>query len=78
MEARDFLNKGIRALGEGQVVDLLKLFGNCYALPIVSVGSGMGAIESIVSDVKSSWICVDPDWKSYARQFVHEGCAAAR
>jgi hypothetical protein len=75
MEPGDFMNKGIRALGKGQVVDLLKRFGDCYSVPIVSVGSGMGAIESVVPDVKGGWVCVDPDWKSYAKQFVHEGLA---
>ena len=70
------MNKGVRAIGKERVVKLLRHFGNGYSVPIVSVGSGMGAIESMASDVKGGWVCVDPDWKSYhTGQVVHEGLA---
>jgi hypothetical protein len=60
------LNKGVRSFGVDVVVAHVKSFSssNGCTLPVVSVGSGMGAVESLTDGVP--WILVDPAPMSFA------------
>lgn len=66
MDTTKFLNKGIRSLGSDCVIAYLNQFADAYGdVPIVSVGSGMGAIEFMATRLHDRWVCVDPDCTNY-------------
>ncbi len=59
----NFLNMGIKSYGYKIVVDIINSFYNKYKLPIVSMGSGVGAIEYLAKQNNKNidWICIDID-----------------
>jgi hypothetical protein len=59
-------NRGITSFGVNVVIDHLQCFSsaNGPAIPLVSIGSGVGALESMTPNLP--WILVDPDPTSFA------------
>ncbi len=55
------LNLGIKSYGIKNVIDIINDFYNNYNKPIVSMGSGIGAIEylSKIQNNNINWICID-------------------
>jgi hypothetical protein len=56
------LSRGVNSFGADVVIDAIRQFHTFYKLPIVSVGCGVAAIESLS---KFNWILVDPEPMSY-------------
>ncbi len=54
-------NLGIKSFGYKNVVDIINSFYNHYKLSVVSVGSGIGAIEYFAKKENDNldWICID-------------------
>jgi hypothetical protein len=67
MDPHAYLNRGIRSLGHDLVLTYVQHLADSYDdCPIVSLGSGMGAIESMFpADVAPRLIYVDPDYGVY-------------
>jgi len=59
---REKMNRAIKSFGEDVVIEHIHEFYQAYKLPIVSVGSGTGKIESMAKQKypEIEWICVDP------------------
>jgi hypothetical protein len=57
----NLFNIGIKSFGYKNVIDIINSFYNQYNLPIVSIGSGIGAIEYFAkkNNNKIEWVCID-------------------
>jgi hypothetical protein len=62
----ELFNLGIKSFGYEKVATIINSFYNHYKLPIVSVGSGIGAIEYFANNKyykkynnNMNWICID-------------------
>ena len=71
-------NIGIKSFGYENVVNIISSFYNTYNLPIVSMGSGTGAIEYLAKKKNNdiNWICVDNDptmnFPPSANQYINQ------
>ncbi len=74
----ELFNTGIKSFGYKNVVDIISSFYNTYNLPIVSIGSGTGAIEYLAKKKNNdiNWICVDNDptmnFPPSANQYINQ------
>lgn len=74
----ELFNTGIKSFGYENVVDIISSFYNTYNLPIVSMGSGTGAIEYLAKKKNNdiNWICVDNDptmnFPPSANQYINQ------
>jgi hypothetical protein len=56
----ELFNLGIKSFGYEKVATIINSFYNTYNVPIVSIGSGTGAIEYITNNkYNMDWICID-------------------
>lgn len=66
MSYNQYLSEGVKSFGSSFVTEILHQFYNSYKVPIVSVGCGLAAIESLsINELKDDWILVDPNPLSY-------------
>jgi hypothetical protein len=53
-------NPGIKCFGKDQVISIIHSFYDTYNLPIISIGTGCGAIEYCsIRNKDINWICID-------------------
>ena len=72
MSREECFNKGIHSLGEEVVLAYISGVDVTYGgIPMVSVGSGMAAIESVIPSV--NWVLVDPDPTSFPHECKENG-----
>jgi hypothetical protein len=75
----NFFNIGIKSYGYKNVVDIINSFYNKYKLQIISIGSGVGAIEYLAKQNNEhiNWICIDInnnpiDFPSNAKNYINK------